>query len=82
MNLQVRLKTVGPRWVPVLGYPGFRVLGFRVQHLKSEHSLVKQLVKRWKKNPPTQKTHNIEKIQSSLNTFPIVSFLTDPKPEI
>ena len=39
--------------------------------LKSEHSLVKQLVKRWNKNPPTQETHNIEKIQSSLNTFPV-----------
>ena len=52
---------------------GFRVwgLGFRVQHLKSEHLLVKQLVKRWNKTPPTQETHNIEKIQSSLNTFPV-----------
>ena len=37
-------------------------LGFRVQHLKSEHSLVKQLVKCWNKTPPTQETHNIEKI--------------------
>ena len=43
----------------------------RVQHLKSEHSLVKQLVKGWNKTPPTQETHNIEKIQSSLNTFPV-----------
>ena len=46
-------------------------LGFRVQHLKSEHSLVEQLVKGWNKTPPTQETHNIEKIQSPLNTFPV-----------
>ena len=59
-------------WLP-FGPQGVRGLGFRVQvqHLKSEHSLVKQLVKGWNKTPPTQETHNIEKIQSPLNTFPV-----------